>query len=57
VRAPAADQVRLCLRGGVTIVWGGPSRAAAKAAELRILMRQQARYYDVSDPGTAVTAG
>jgi cell division protein FtsQ len=57
VHVPGADQVRLGLRGGITIVWGGPSRAAAKAAELRILMRQQARYYNVSDPDTAVTAG
>jgi len=57
VRAPAADQVRLDLRGGVRIQWGGPDRGPAKAAELRILMRTRARYYDVSDPGTAVTAG
>ena len=57
VRAPAADQVRLTLRGGVTILWGGPDRGPAKAAELSILMRTHARYYDVSDPATAVTAG
>jgi cell division protein FtsQ len=57
VYAPAADQVRLELRDGVRIQWGGPDRGTAKAAELRILMRTRARYYDVSDPGTAVTAG
>jgi cell division protein FtsQ len=56
VRAPAADQVRIELRGGITIVWGSPARPAAKAAELKILLRTHARYYDVSDPGTAVTA-
>jgi len=55
VTVPAADQVTLGLRGGVTIEWGGTARPAAKAAELRILMRKHAAYYDVSDPGSAVT--
>jgi cell division protein FtsQ len=58
--------VRLYLSGGVTVVWGGPDRAAAKAQELDVLMRDTAqpgstaqprpvRYYDVSAPGTVVT--
>jgi cell division protein FtsQ len=55
VTAPGPDQVTLRLAGGVTIVWGGTDRAAAKAEELAILMRAHARYYDVSAPGSAVT--
>jgi cell division protein FtsQ len=55
VTAPSPDQVTLRLAGGVTIVWGGTDRAAAKAEELTLLMRTHARYYDVSAPGSAVT--
>ena len=55
VTVPSPDQVTLELRGGVTVVWGGPDDAAAKAKELSILMRTHSRYYDVSSPATAVT--
>jgi cell division protein FtsQ len=55
VTAPSPDQVTLRLAGGVTVLWGGTDRAAAKADELALLMRTHARYYDVSAPGTAVT--
>jgi cell division protein FtsQ len=55
VRAPGAQSVTLLLRGGRTVLWGNAGRGAAKAAELTILLRTQARYYDVSDPATAVT--
>ncbi len=54
VRATGAS-VTLLLRGGATVTWGGPGRAAEKAEELAILLRTDARYYDVSDPVTAVT--
>jgi cell division protein FtsQ len=57
VRAPAANAVEVILQGRITVVWGSPSRAAAKARELAALMRTNASYYDVSDPGTAVTRG
>ena len=57
VAAPSADAVTLDLRGKVTVLWGGTDRAAAKAAELRILMPTRARSYNVSDPGTVVTGG
>jgi len=56
VKAPVPAGVTLILRGGVTVVWGNPGRAAAKAREMAILLRTGARYYDVSDPTTAVTA-
>jgi len=57
VDAPAASQVTLDMRGGVRVQWGGPGRSGAKMAELAILMRGHASYYDVSDPGTAATGG
>jgi cell division protein FtsQ len=55
VTAPSPDQVTLQLTGGVMVVWGDADDAAAKAAELAILMQTHARYYDVSSPATAVT--
>ena len=55
VAAPSPAAVTLDLRGGITVAWGGTDRSAAKAAELTILLRSKATYYDLSDPGTAVT--
>jgi hypothetical protein len=49
--------VTLDLRGGITVLWGGTDRPEPKAAELAILMRTRATYYDLSDPGSAVTGG
>ena len=57
VAAPSSDAVTLDLRGGVTVMWGGTGRAAAKAEELQILMPSRAKSYNVSDPGTVVTGG
>jgi cell division protein FtsQ len=57
VAARSAATVTLDLRGGITVLWGGTDRPAPKAAELAILMRTRAVYYDLSDPGTAVTSG
>lgn len=58
VAAPDQYDVSLRLADGVTIVWGSPQRAAGKLKELKILMRAtQARRYDVSAPGTAMTQG
>jgi cell division protein FtsQ len=56
VRAVRPSRVVLVLRGGVTDVWGSPTRAVAKAKETAILLRNNKRYFDVSDPQTA-TAG
>jgi cell division protein FtsQ len=50
-----AGAVTLQLDGGITVVWGGPAEGAQKAAELGVLLGTHARYYDVSDPATAVT--
>ena len=57
VAAPSPDAVTLNLRGGITVLWGGTGRPAAKAAELQMLMRTKAPSYDLSDPNVAVTGG
>jgi cell division protein FtsQ len=57
VTATSPAAVTLHLRGGITVVWGSTGRAAAKAAELQILMPTGASYYNLSDPYTAVTGG
>jgi cell division protein FtsQ len=55
VTVSARGAVTLRLRGRVTVRWGDASRSAAKAAELRALLRTGARYVDVSSPQVAVT--
>jgi cell division protein FtsQ len=55
VRVRQGSRVVLILRPRITVVWGGASRAAAKAAEVAVLLHTKATYYDVSDPGSAVT--
>jgi cell division protein FtsQ len=57
VQAPSASEVTLRLARGITVVWGGTDRPAEKARELALLMRTDARTYNVSAPGTAVTGG
>ena len=44
----------LSITGGKTVVWGDPSNAAAKDRELEILLRNGAKYVNVSAPGTVV---
>jgi len=50
-----AAQVTLYLRDHKTVLWGGADRASEKDRELAILIRDSARYFDVSAPGTVVT--
>lgn len=57
VRVRQGSRVVLILRPRITIMWGDATRAAAKAAEIAVLLRTKATYYDVSDPGSAVTGG
>lgn len=57
VSAASPTSVTLRLAGGTTVVWGGTGQAAQKSAELAMLLRKHAQYYDVSDPTTAVTQG
>jgi cell division protein FtsQ len=47
--------VTLYLRDHRMVRWGGTDRAALKNREIAILLRQSARYIDVSAPGVAVT--
>ena len=54
--SPAASaDVTLYLTGHKTVVWGSADRASEKDRELAIVMRDHARYFDVSAPGTVVT--
>jgi cell division protein FtsQ len=62
--APTPAGVRLRLRGGVIVVWGGPEDARRKARALAVLLerssaakaaRRPARQYDVSTPGIVTT--
>ena len=55
VSAVVPDQVMLRLPGAITVLWGGTDRAAAKAAELTVLMRSHMHYYDVSAQGSVLT--
>jgi cell division protein FtsQ len=57
VSAASATAVTLQLGRGVTVLWGSPGQAAQKAEELSLLLHTHARFYDVSDPSTAVTQG
>jgi len=57
VAAPSAHAVTLDLQHKITVLWGGTDRPAAKAAELAILMRTKASFYNLSDPDAAVTGG
>jgi cell division protein FtsQ len=57
VAAPSANSVTLDLKHGITVVWGSTDQPAAKAAELTILMRTNASFYNLADPDTAVTGG
>jgi cell division protein FtsQ len=57
ITAPSPQEVTLRLRGGITVVWGTAGQAQAKAGEVLTLLRTGARFYDVSDPNTAVTQG
>lgn len=57
VSAASADSVTLHLARRITVLWGGAGDPAQKAAELAMLLRTHAHFYDISDPSTAVTEG
>jgi len=57
VSALSASAVTLHLAHHITVVWGGAGQDTQKTEELDLLLRTHARYYDVSDPNTAVTQG
>lgn len=55
VAAPSPTEVTLRLGGRRTVLWGGPERSAEKAQTLAVLMKRDARVYDVSSPEVATT--
>lgn len=55
VRVLAPADIRLELRNGHQVVWGGEERAARKAQVLQSLLKVKARYFDVSAPDTPAT--
>jgi len=55
VRADGPRDVLLVMRGGIVVRWGSPRNGREKVSTMAILLRTKARYYDVSDPATAVT--
>jgi cell division protein FtsQ len=56
VTVPSVDAVTLELADGSWVDWGTAGQTAQKSHVLAILMHTRAHYYDVSAPGTAVTA-
>ena len=57
VTAISASDVSVKLANGAVVVWGSTGNARVKAKELTLLMRRNARTYDVSSPGTVMVAG
>ena len=57
VTAISASDVSVKLANGAVVVWGNTANASMKAKELTLLMRRNARTYDVSSPGTVMVSG
>lgn len=57
ISAASPDSITLNLVSGVKVVWGSADDSARKAAVLTVLMRREARVYDVSAPDLPVTKG
>jgi cell division protein FtsQ len=56
VSATSASDVSVTLANGATVVWGNTGNASVKAKELTLLMRRNARTYDVSSPGAVMVS-
>jgi len=54
--APSAAGIRLRMRGGSYVVWGGAEDSVRKARALAVLLKHRARVYDVSTPGFITTS-
>lgn len=57
ISAGSPDSITLNLQAGVTVVWGSADHSPRKAEVLTVLMRRDARVYDVSAPDLPVTKG
>lgn len=51
------DAIALVLRDGRTVEWGSSADSSQKAEVLQVLLRQDARVYDVSVPSRPTTSG
>ncbi|HET6988975.1 MAG TPA: FtsQ-type POTRA domain-containing protein [Kribbella sp.] len=57
ISAESPDSITLNLSSGVKVVWGSSDDSARKAEVLSVLMKRQAKVYDVSAPDLPVTKG
>jgi len=57
ISAGSPDSITLNLSSGVKVVWGSSDDSERKAEVLSVLMRRQAKVYDVSAPDLPVTKG
>ena len=57
ISAASPDSITLNLPSGVKVVWGSSDDSERKAEVLSVLMRRQAKVYDVSAPDLPVTKG
>jgi cell division protein FtsQ len=55
VDVETVDRIRLHLADGRIVMWGSAEDSAQKAAVLAVLLRQEAREFDVSVPGRPTT--
>lgn len=53
----SVDEINLTLRSGAIVHWGSADQSAQKATVLMVLLRQNAKTYDVSVPGQPLTTG
>jgi cell division protein FtsQ len=57
ITAMSPDSITLNLGSGVKVVWGSSDDSERKAEVLSVLMKRQAKVYDVSAPDLPVTKG
>lgn len=57
ISAASPDSITLNLAAGVKVVWGSADDSPRKAEVLNVLMRRDAKVYDVSAPDLPVTKG
>ncbi|TDO60850.1 cell division protein FtsQ [Kribbella sp. VKM Ac-2571] len=57
ISAASPDSITLNLSAGVKVVWGSSDDSERKAEVLSVLMKRQAKVYDVSAPDLPVTKG
>jgi cell division protein FtsQ len=56
IEASTRNDVTLLLKNGSEVMWGSAEEADFKAEVLLVLLKVDARYYDVSSPGVPATS-